>query len=168
MKLQEINKARYRNHLNKVIVGCIAALVVGSLGIAQGLIAVLPNEQGSHFHWNVAGVVISCLVIGSVLKKYKHHDFMTEVTYVWELKKQLNYITRKMRRLKAAVEEGDVIAMQIINYSYSGSRQLWLLDDNTITMEELSIWQAELDAKAREVNVVLDTEKYSQKLLENY
>ncbi|KPV95790.1 hypothetical protein AN214_02177 [Pseudoalteromonas sp. P1-9] len=168
MKLQEINKARYRNHLNKVIVGCIVALVVGSLGIAQGLIAVLPNEQGGHFHWNLAGVVISCLVIGSVLKKYKHHDFMTEVTYVWELKKQLNYITRKMRKLKAAVEEGDVIAMQIINYSYAGSRQLWQLDDNTITMEELSIWQAELDAKAREVNVVLDSEKYDPQSLANY
>lgn len=168
MKIQEINKARYRNHLNKVIVGCIGALVIGSLGIAQTLIAILPSEQGSHFHWNLAGVVVTSLIIGSVLKKYKHHDFMTEVTYVWELKKQLNYITRKMRKLKAAVEEGDVVAMQIINYSYAGSRQLWQLDDNTITMEELSIWQAELDAKAREVNVILDTDKYSQSLLKNY
>ncbi|MDE3272809.1 DUF3087 domain-containing protein [Pseudoalteromonas sp. G4] len=168
MKIQEINKARYRNHLNKVIVGCIVALVIGSLGIAQALIAIFPSEQGSHFHWNFLGVVATCLIIGSVLKKYKHHDFMTEVTYVWELKKQLNYITRKMRKLKAAVEEGDVVAMQIINYSYAGSRQLWQLDDNTITMEELSIWQAELDAKAREVNVTLDTDKYEAKLLSKY
>lgn len=168
MKIQEINKARYRNHLNKVIVGCIVALVIGSLGIAQALIAIFPSEQSSHFHWNFLGVVVTCLIIGSVLKKYKHHDFMTEVTYVWELKKQLNYITRKMRKLKAAVEEGDVVAMQIINYSYAGSRQLWQLDDNTITMEELSIWQAELDAKAREVNVTLDTDKYEAKLLSKY
>ena len=168
MKIQEINKARYRNHLNKVIVGCIGALVIGSLGIAQAFIAIFPSEQGSHFHWNLLGVVVTCLIIGSVLKKYKHHDFMTEVTYVWELKKQLNYITRKMRKLKAAVEEGDVVAMQIINYSYAGSRQLWQLDDNTITMEELSIWQAELDAKAREVNVILDTDKYEAKLLSKY
>ena len=168
MKIQEINKARYRNHLNKVIVGCIVALVIGSLGIAQVLIAVFPSEQGSHFHWNLLGVVVTCLIIGSVLKKYKHHDFMTEVTYVWELKKQLNYITRKMRKLKAAVEEGDVVAMQIINYSYAGSRQLWQLDDNTITMEELSIWQAELDAKAREVNVILDTDKFDSSNLSKY
>lgn len=168
MKIQEINKARYRNHLNKVIVGCIVALVIGSLGIAQVFIAVFPSEQGSHFHWNLLGVVVTCLIIGSVLKKYKHHDFMTEVTYVWELKKQLNYITRIMRKLKAAVEEGDVVAMQIINYSYAGSRQLWQLDDNTITMEELSIWQAELDAKAREVNVILDTDKFDSSNLSKY
>ena len=168
MKLQEINKQRYRNHLNKVIIACIAALVIGSLGIAQTLIALLPSADGSHFHWNLLGVVATCLVIGSVLKKYKHHDFMTEVTYVWELKKQLNYITRKMRQLKSAVEDGDVVAMQIINYSYAGSRQLWQLDDNTITMEELSVWQAELDAKARAANVTLSTDKFEADSLANY
>lgn len=168
MKLQEINKTRYRNHLNKVIAGCIAALVIGSLGIAQALIAVFPSEQGSHFYWNLAGVVVTCLLIASVLKKYKHHDFMTEVTYVWELKKQLNHITRKMRKLKAAVDQGDVVAMQIINYSYAGSRQLWQLDDNTITMEELSVWQAELDSKAREVNETLNANKFDPESLANY
>ncbi|WP_372770676.1 DUF3087 domain-containing protein [Pseudoalteromonas sp.] len=168
MKLKEINKARYRNHLNKVIAACIGALVLGSLGIAQTLIAFFPSVKGSHFHWNLLGVVVTSLVIGCVLKKYKNHGFMYEVTYVWELKKQLNYITRKMRKLKTAVEEGDVVAMQIINYSYAGSRQLWQLDDNTITMEELSIWQAELDAKARKFNVILDTDKYQPSSLAVY
>ena len=168
MQLKEINKARYRSHLNKVIVASILTLIAGSLGIAQLLIALFPSESGSHFHWNLTGVVVTCLVIGSILKKYKNHEFMYEVSYVWELKKQLNYITRKMQKLKKAVEEGDVVAMQIINYSYAGSRQLWQLDDNTITMEELSIWQAELDAKAREFNVELTPEKYDPNSLKSY
>ena len=168
MKLQKINKQRYRKHLNTVIIACMAALIVGSLGISQSLIVLLPSADDDHFHWNLLGVVISCVVIFLILKKYKKHHFMSEVVYVWELKKQLNYITRKMRQLKSAVEDGDVVAMQIINYSYAGSRQLWQLDDNTITMEELSVWQAELDAKARAANVTLSTDKFEADSLANY
>ena len=41
MQLIEINKARYRKHLNRVIVGCAASLAAGSLAISQTLIAVV-------------------------------------------------------------------------------------------------------------------------------
>lgn len=168
MKLIKIDKVRYRKHLNKVIIAAIVSLVIGSLAIAQGLIGLFPSQSGSHFHWNLLGVVVTCMVIGAVLNKFKHHDFMTEVVYVWELKKQLNLITRKMRKIKAAAEEGDVVAMQIINYSYAGSRQLWQLDDNTITMDDLAIWQAELDALASQHHVALDVEKFDPNSLSQY
>jgi len=45
MQLIDIDKARYRKHLNRVIIGCIAVLVVGSLGIAQLLIALFPDSR---------------------------------------------------------------------------------------------------------------------------
>ena len=34
MQLIQINKARYRKHLNRVIVGCAASLAIGSLAIS--------------------------------------------------------------------------------------------------------------------------------------
>ena len=168
MQLKNIDKTRYRNHLNKVIVACIAVLITGSLGIAQFLIALFPSADGTHFHWNLLGVIVTSVAIGFTLNKYKNHEFMTEVTYVWELKKQLNRITRKMRQLQDAVANNDVVAMQILNYSYAGSRQLWQLDDNMVVSEELSLWQAELDARARELNVVLDPQKFDPDMLANY
>lgn len=168
MKLENIDKARYRKHLNQVIVASIIALVCGALGIAQLLIAFFPSQDGTHFHWNLTGVVVTCVAIGAVLKHYKNHPYMTEVSYVWDLKQQLNKITRVTRQLKQAVENGDVEAMQILNYAYAGSRLLWQLDDNTITMEELAIWQAELNAKAEAVNLVLDVEKFDPARVANY
>ncbi|KZN32613.1 hypothetical protein N474_03555 [Pseudoalteromonas luteoviolacea CPMOR-2] len=165
MQLQEIDKSRYRNHLNKVIGACIAALTIGSLGIAQTLILLFPDADGSHFHWNLLGVVISCSVIFYVLRRVKLHPFMVEVVYVWELKQALNRITRKMPKLKKAAQQGNVNAMLAIHYSYAGSRQLWMLDDNTITMEELAIWQAELDALAAKYQVSLDAADYDEGIL---
>ncbi len=168
MKLIKVDKSRYRSHLNKVIIACIAALVVGALGIAQLLIAIWPSAEGTHFHWNLTGVIVTCLMIGTVLKKVQHHEFMTEVTYVWRLKQQLNLITRKLRKVKEAAFAGDVIAMQILNYSYAGSRLLWQLDDNTITMDELTVSQSELDILAEQHNVTLDTERFEPDSLKSY
>ena len=168
MQLQEIDKTRYRKHLNKVIFACIAALTIGSLGISQLLILLFPDSNGSHFHWNLLGVVVTSIVIGLTLKKVKSHPFMYEVAYVWDLKQALNRITRKMMAIKKAAKEGDVDAMLAMQFSYSGSKQLWTLDDNTITMEDLSMWQAELDALAREYQVELDITKYDERILTKF
>jgi len=168
MKLIQIDKARYRKHLNQVIIACVIALAVGSLAISQTLIALFPDPSGSHFHWNLLGVVVCSLLVGFVLNKYRNHDYMTEIVYVWELKKALNKITRKMPKLKAAGREGNADALLAIQYSYAGSRLLWQLDDNTITMDELAIKQAELDSVAQQYNLTLDVDKYDEKILNQH
>lgn len=168
MQLIQIDKARYRKHLNRVIIGCCLALAAGSLAISQTLIALFPDESGSHFHWNLLGVIVTSISIGWALNKYRTHDYMTEVVYVWELKQALNKITRKMAKLKAAGREGDPQALLAIHYSYAGSRLLWQLDDNTITMDELAVKQAELDNVAAQFNVTLNADDYDESILKQY
>ena len=168
MQLIEINKTRYRKHLNRIIIGCIAALALGSLAVAQLLIALFPDPSGSHFHWNLLGVVLSCIGIAWTLNKYKQHDYMTEVVYVWELKKSLNRINRKMDKLKAAAQKGNIDALNAMQFSYAGSRLLWKLDDNTIVMDDLAIAQSELDALASQFQLVLDANKYNESALEQF
>jgi hypothetical protein len=168
MQLKDINKARYRKHLNIVIVSCIAVLAAGSLGISQLLIALFPDPDGSHFHWNLLGVVVTASIIGFTLKRTRSHPFMTEVVYVWELKQTLNLITRKMQKLKVAAEQGDVTAMTSLQFSYSGSRMLWQLDDNTIVMDELAIEQTKLDALASKFNITINIENFDVKALRQF
>ena len=168
MQLIQIDKARYRKHLNRVIIGCGLALAGGSLAISQTLIALFPDESGSHFHWNLLGVVVTSIAIAFLLNKYRKHDYMTEVVYVWELRQALNKITRKMAKLKAAGREGDANALLAIHYSYAGSRLLWQLDDNTITMDELSIKQTELDSVAEKFNLKLDENDYHEDILKAF
>jgi hypothetical protein len=168
MQLLKIDKARYRKHLNIVIISCVAALAVGSLAIAQLLIAIFPDESGTHFHWNLSGVIVTSLIIAFILNKYRKHDFMREVVYVWELKKALNKINRKMLKLQAAAENGDINAMLAIHYSYAGSRLLWQLDDNTIIMDQLAIGQAELDVLAAKFKVTLNADDYHADILNDF
>jgi hypothetical protein len=168
MQLIEINKVRYRRHLNIVIASCVGGLAIGSLAISQTLIALFPDESGSHFNWNLLGVVISSVTIAWLLNKFRTHDFMTEVVYVWELKQTLNKINRRMLKLKAASVKGNADALLAIHYSYAGSRLLWQLDDNTIVMDELTIQQAELDNIAAKYNLILNTDDYDASILKQF
>jgi hypothetical protein len=168
MQLIEINKARYRRHLNIVIVACIGCMVIGSLAFSQTLIALFPSENGSHFYWNLLGVILAGAMIAWILQTYRTHDFMTEVVYVWELKQALNKINRKLSKLKAAALEGNPDALLALHYSYQGSRLLWQLDDNTILIDELVIQQAELDSLATRYNFTLVANKYDDSILKQF
>jgi hypothetical protein len=168
MQLINIDKIRYRRHLNRVIAACILALIIGSLTISQALIAFFPDQSGSHFHWNLLGVIVTSLFIAGLLNKYRKHAFMTEVVYVWELKQALNKINRKMRKLKAASVSGNADAMLAIQFSFSGSRLLWELDDNTIVMDELVLQQSELDSLVKKYAVTLNTDDYNATILQQF
>lgn len=165
MQLINIDKARYRKHLKIVFIGCAVSLAVCSLALSQTLIAIFPDESGSHFHWNLLGVVVSAITIGWLLNKYRQHDFMREVTYVWELKQALNKITRKMPKLEAAARDGNKDALLAMQYSYAGSRLVWQLDDNTLTLDKLAIKQHELDRLAEKFHVTLSVDDYDEKIL---
>jgi hypothetical protein len=168
MQLIDIDKARYRKHLKIVFIGCAVGLAVGSLALSQTLIAIFPDASGSHFHWNLLGVVASVFTIGWLLNKYRQHDFMREVTYVWELKQALNKINRKMQTLEAAALEGNKNALLAMQYSYAGSRLLWRLDDNTLTLDDLAIKQHELDRLAEKFHLSLSAADYDEKILTEF
>ena len=168
MQLIKINKVRYRRHLNIVIAACAGGLTIGSLAISQTLIAVFPDESGNHFNLNLLGVVIASLTTAWLLNKYRTHNFMTEVVYVWELKQTLNKINRRMPKLKVAGHKGNAKALLAIHYNFAGSRLLWQLDDNTIVMDELAAQQTELDSIAAKYNLILNIDDYDECILKQF
>ena len=61
MQLMNIDKARYRKHLNIVIVGFIATLLVLALTFGQLLILSFGEEEVNNFRFNLLGVILSLL-----------------------------------------------------------------------------------------------------------
>lgn len=137
MQLREINKNRYRKHYRIIFAGIAFVLLVIAPAASALFISLFSNPEGSYFFHNLAGVVVGVAIITFALNKFRHHPFMLEVVYVWDLKQQLNKIHRKQRKIEAAIENNDKDAMIIMNFMLYGSKQLYELDDNTITMEDL-------------------------------
>lgn len=168
MKIEDIDKSRYRKHLNKVIVIAGLSFAALSLLLAQATIFFFTDREGSHFAINLGGVIVAMIIVGTVLNKVKHHPFMYEVYYVWRLKQQINYITRKLRAVEAAAQDNQVEAIHTLLFYYRACRQLYLLDDNTIVMDELGVKSAALDSKIEELNLELDADDYQQSFLDQF
>ena len=165
MKLRQIDKNRYRKHYKIVFAAIVIELIAISLVSSTLLINWLSSPDESHFILNLAGVVVAGLLALYAVYRFRDHPFMDEVVYVWNLKKQLNLINRKQHKIEPLIENNNVDAMVIMNYMYQGSKQLYELDDNTITLGDLAIKSRHLNTKLEEKELKVTTDDYYSGLL---
>jgi len=168
MKLKKIDKTLYRNHLKVVFAGIVLALMVISIATSTLLIYLFSSPDVSHFLHNLAGVIVAAILVFVVLNKFRQHPYMFEVVYVWDLKQALNRINRKLRKIEAAAENNDNNAMVIMNFMYRGSKQLYELDDNTITMDSLNSKINLLEQRTQESGLNVSTSDYDPAMLDQF
>ena len=168
MQLKEIDKNRYRKHYKIIFAGIAFVLLVIAPATSALFISLFSNPEGSYLFHNMAGVLVGVAIITFLLNKFRHHPFMVEVVYVWDLKQQLNRIRRKQRKIEAAIEDNDKDAMIIMNFMLHGSKQLYELDDNTITMEDLMKKIQIHDERMQAAGLSSSTDSYNPALLERF
>jgi hypothetical protein len=168
MQLRPIDKNRYSKHYKIVFGVIVLVLIVISLSTSALLIRFFSTPEASHFVLNLAGVIVAALLASYLVYQFRNHPFMDEVMYVWNLKQQLNRIYRKQHTIEPLIEEGNLDAMVIMNYFYQGSKQLYELDDNTITLDSLAIKSSHLNNKLEQANLKLCTEDYDPGMLDRF
>ncbi|MFT6247038.1 MAG: hypothetical protein ACJAUY_001195 [Cognaticolwellia sp.] len=191
MKLKDIDKAVYRKHLNIIIVGFIASLLTLALVYGQALIMLfadsaqllatpanvttgeLVNEATgteSNFSYNFMGVLLALITCVFALHRLRFSAFFSEVYYVWQVKQQQNLIYRKLKKIKVAAEAGDVNvnALIILNFYYASLKQVYLLDDNTLTMSKLNTDINELNSQLENLNLTLSTDQFEPSMLADF
>ena len=177
MKLVEIEKTVYRKRLNNVIIGFIVSLAILSLVLGQALIMMFAEpavsamegvEPKSNFRFNLLGVILALLACAAGLHQLREKPLFKEVYYVWQLKQVQNLIYRRLKKITAAAEQGDVNALIILNYYYTSLKQVYLLDDNTLTMSKLEKDISELNDRISVKNLSIISEQFDKKMLEPY
>ncbi len=168
MQLKDIDKQRYSKHFKQLFIGVSVLMLSIALVVSQ-LLMLLTNSTGdSNFALNVAGAASAAIVAGYLIRRYRHHPWMYELMYVWQLKQALNRIYRKQKAIKAAMQEGNRDAMVIMNFSYQGSKQLYHLDNNTITMDELNKAITELSNLLEQHQFSIEITDYRPELLDQF
>ena len=168
MQLKEIDKGRYRKNFRLVFAGIVLVLTVVALGSSTLVIHFVGTPGESHFWFNLGGVVFAAVVVVFMLTKLRDHPFMLEVVYVWDLKQQLNRIYRKQNKIEPLIEDDHRDAMVVMNFFYRGSKQLYELDDNTITMDTLGIKLRALEKRMEGLGMSMSTDAYHPDMLEQF
>jgi hypothetical protein len=166
MQLQIIDKALYRKRLNILLVTSVAVLLITSLGVSNILIALFGSGiEGDNFLWNALGVVFGAAVIAGLFKALATKPFMAEINYVRSLKKELNRIYRSSKKLKVALEADDKNAIIISYFNLQASKQVYQLDNNTLTMDELNENIRLLEEQIEKLGLSISVEDYRSDLL---
>ncbi|TWX57772.1 DUF3087 family protein [Colwellia hornerae] len=187
MTLKDIDKKTYRSKLNQVIIGFIITLAILAIAFGTILIALFAEplaldsisqaslntamesgQQTSNFRYNFLGVILSLLACAGILQQLKNSHFFNEIYYVWQLKQIQNIIYRRLKKIKKASVDGDEKALIILKFYYASLKQLYLLDDNTLTMSSLEANIVALEQLIAENGKEITTEQFTKVLLSNY
>ena len=168
MQLREIDKNRYTKHYRIIFAFIAFVLLIVAPASSALFISLFSNPEGSYFYHNLSGVLVGVVIVTFVLAKFRQHPYMVEVVYVWDLKKQLNKIRRKQRKIEAAIENNDKDAMIIMNFMLHGSKQLYELDDNTITMDDLLRKIQIHNERMEAAGLSISTDAYNPAMLERF
>lgn len=171
MKLQKINKEEYRKKMNLLLVSLVGSLALFAIVFGTILIELfgsatsITGESTGNFHLNVLGVILSVALNAFIASRVEGHEYFKEALYVWNLKQIHNQIYRKLKRIQPKAEQGDRDALTILYFYYTTQKQVYDLDNNTLTIKtvqqsldnivELSDkWSIELDIEAFSKDIV--------------
>ena len=168
MRLQDIDKDLYRSRLRATSAGFIFAFAVLSVIFGSLLIMLLSDGQGSNFKYNLSGVVLGLVASIVIFSGVKEKPYFKEIFYVWSLKKSLMPIYNKLARIRQAAFDGDITALLIYKYYQTASKQIYLLDDNTLTLSDTEKALQEILDYEQNHQLQIDINEYQSKMLISY
>ena len=173
MQLKPVDKAIYRSHLNRIIIVFVVTFAALALGFGTILISLfgetpVDGEQVNNFRFNLLGVILGLIVVGALLNKAKDHAYFEEVYYVWQLKQIHNLIYRKLKKIKSAATENNVDALIILHFYYTSLKQVYELDDNTLTISNVNTELDKVVEQAQAHQLTISTEQFSRDLLKSF
>ena len=174
MKLQKINKEEYRKKMNLLLVSLVGslalfAIVFGSILIELfGSVGSVTGEATGNFHLNVLGVILSVALNAFIASRVKGHDSFKEALYVWNLKQIHNQIYRKLKRIQPKAEQGDRDALTILYFYYTTQKQVYDLDNNTLTIKTVQQSLDNILELGDKWSIELDIEDFSKDLIAKF
>ena len=174
MKLQKINKEEYRKKMNLLLVSLVGslalfAIVFGSILIELfGSVGSVTGEATGNFHLNVLGVILSVALNAFIASRVKGHDYFKEALYVWNLKQIHNQIYRKLKRIQPKAEQGDRDALTILYFYYTTQKQVYDLDNNTLTIKTVQQSLDNIVELSDKWSIELDIEVFSKDLIAKF
>lgn len=181
MKILAIDKDTYRQRLNRVIIGFILTLMVLAIAFGSTLIAIFAepmkeiviaagnSEPTSNFKYNFLGVVFALLSCAAILQVLKTTSYFHEIYYVWQIKQIHNLIYRKLKKIKvAAFDNIDKNALIVLHYYYISLHQIYVLDDNTLTISSLEQNHQKLNDLLLSKEISVDIEQFDKKMLATF
>lgn len=164
MSFRKINKAEYKSRLNRSQLVAAVSLLVLSLILSELLRAWI-SYGDSAVLLNAAAVGISVIVIIMVFLKVRRHPYFTDIMYIWDLKQQMNAIYRHIADIENGLKQDNLDAILCQYFYLHASIYVYRLEDNTLTLSEISREVDQLNDQIERLDVNFSIEDYHPEVL---
>lgn len=174
MRLQKIDKEQYRRKMNVLLIGLVASLAISAIGFGSLLIELfgstdnLAGESTGNFHLNLLGVVLAIALNAFIASMIKTHPYLNEAVYVWNLKQIHNQVYRKLKKIKAASESGNRNALTVLFFYYTTQKQVYDLDNNTLTISSVQSALENLEKEAQQWGFELSLNDFTKEMIAEF
>ena len=125
--LEQHDPASYQRKARIISVAMAGQLIIFGLLFSM----LLTTTFGSSVWLNALGVLLGLLATSAMFAALRERPWMTEVRYVWQLKHHLSRISSYLQPLRRAVEEDNLLALDILTFYHQGMAQLAELNGRT-------------------------------------
>jgi hypothetical protein len=165
MQLITINKEQYRKRLNLFIGVFVVSLALLAIAYGALLISAFSDGQSSNFKFNFMGVVLALFTCMMIINHRKKQPWFHEIFYVWQLKQLHNAIYRKFTKIKTAADSSNQQALTILLFYYQSLKQVYELDNNTLTIDTVNKKLAEIEQLIDQQTFEIHVEDFDKTLL---
>lgn len=137
MQLKDVDKTEYLKRSRLVSIVLIICFALTAMISGQALVYTVGNPEGSNFYLNLAGVILGILSTSLLFTVYRSDPRLTDLLYVFRLKRMLARVTNRMHNLKKLSEQNNEQAQIILRFYYEGLLQVYHLDSNEYGHAEL-------------------------------
>ncbi len=137
MQLKDVDKTEYLKRSRLVSIVLIICFALTAMISGQALVYTVGNPEGGNFYLNLAGVILGILSTSLLFTVYRSDPRLTDLLYVFRLKRMLARVTNRMHNLKKLSEQNNEQAQIILRFYYEGLLQVYHLDSNEYGHAEL-------------------------------
>ena len=166
MEIKDIDKVSYKQNLNRLQGGVVVGLFVLAIPLSELFTSLWGNPEGGNTLLNLLAVATAVAIVALVFNLIKHQSWLADVRYTWKLKQELNRIYRSSKLMETALAANDRDAYVVQWFNLNASRHLYRIEDNTLTVPELSAQIRDLEAELEGKGWQISEREYSPELLD--
>lgn len=167
--IEPIDPKVYRTKSRNATLIMMAIFIVIGFIFASLSVHYLGPYNNNHLVLNFLGAFVGLLITAFIVKSFlADKPFMHEAMYGFRLKRNLMYVTNRLRHIQESAANGDQQAMKILRFYHLGLTQMHKFDQNSSALLDIQVEKDELEKKMSELGLELNQTEFDPEWTKDY
>lgn len=167
--IENLDPKVYRSKSRNATLIMLGIFIVIGFVFASLSVHYLSPYNSNKLVLNFLGAFVGLMLTAFIVKKFMaDKPIMQEAMYGFRLKRNLMYVTNRLRHIQEAVQKGDTKAMKILRFYHLGLTQMHKFEQNSSALLDLEVEKRALENTMRELGLELNQTEFDPEWVKDY